>query len=103
MEAYLQQYVGEFYSIADTKEIVYIGTDLPDEYTNSNYTHRLKGTSAKAKANAVFALPVYDEYGEIERYNVFHASLIVRHSEDKKLYLYDILDIKKETSNSIEP
>ena len=37
-----------------------IGTDLPDEYTNSNYTHRLKGTSAKAKANAVFALPVYD-------------------------------------------
>ena len=34
---------------------------------------------------------------EIERYNVFHTSLIVRHSEDKKLYLYDILDIKKET------
>ena len=50
-----------------------------------------------------FALPVYDEAGEIERYNVFHASLIVRHSEDKKLYLYDILDIKKETSNPIEP
>ena len=50
-----------------------------------------------------FALPVYGETGEIERYNVFHASLIVRHSEDKKLYLYDILDIKKETSNSIEP
>ena len=49
------------------------------------------------------ALPVYDEYGEIERYNVFHASLIVRHSEDKKFYLYDILDIKKETSNPIEP
>ena len=41
--------------------------------------------------------------GEIERYNVFHTSLIVRHSEDKKLYLYDILDIKKETSNPIEP
>ena len=40
---------------------------------------------------------------EIERYNVFHASLIVRHSEDRKLYLYDILDIKKETSNPIEP
>jgi hypothetical protein len=50
-----------------------------------------------------FALSVYNETGEIERYNVFHASLIVRHSEDKKLYLYDILDIKKETSNPIEP
>ncbi|WP_294307704.1 hypothetical protein [Pseudobutyrivibrio sp.] len=49
-----------------------------------------------------FALPVFKENGDIERYNVFHASLIVRHSEDNKLYLYDILDIKKETSNPLE-
>ena len=28
MEAYLQQYVGEFYSIADTKEIVYIRCEM---------------------------------------------------------------------------
>ena len=32
-----------------------------------------------------------------------HASLIIRYSEDKKMYLYDIIDIKKETSNPIEP
>ena len=32
-----------------------------------------------------------------------HASLIIRHSEDGKLYLYDILDIKKETRNPIDP
>ena len=37
VEEYLQRYVGEFYEIADTKEIIYIGTDLPDEYANSNY------------------------------------------------------------------
>ena len=49
------------------------------------------------------ASQIDDEVGEIERYNIFHASLIVRHSEDGKLYLYDILDIKKETSNPIEP
>ena len=79
------------------------GTDLPDEYTNSNYTHRLKGTSAKAKANAVFALPVYDIKGNIERYNVFHASLLIRHASDGKMYLYDIIDIKKETSTPLEP
>ena len=36
VEEYLQRYVGEFYEIADTKEIIYIGTDLPDEYANSN-------------------------------------------------------------------
>lgn len=50
-----------------------------------------------------FALPVYDDNGEMKRYNIFHASLIVRYEENKKMYLYDILDIKKETSNSIEP
>ena len=39
--------------------------------------------------------------GELERYNVFHASMLVRHSNDGKLYLYDVIDIKKETSNSL--
>ena len=33
-----------------------------------------------------FALPVYGENGDIERYNVFRAILLVRHAEDKRLY-----------------
>ena len=135
VERFLKQYVGEFYVIADTKEIVYIGSDLPDEFSNSNYTHRIKGANAKAKANAAqglpemiaiatgkqyeenrknkhsrdarygwyryesrFALPVFDENGDIERYNVFHAVMLMRHAKDNKIYLYDILEIKKETS-----
>ena len=44
---------------------------------------------------------IYDDKGELERYNVFHASMLVRHSNDGKLYLYDVIDIKKETSNSL--
>jgi lipopolysaccharide export LptBFGC system permease protein LptF len=136
VEQYLRQYVGEFYQIADTKDVVYIGSDLPDEYANSNYTHRLKGASAKAKANAAqglpemieiasgkqfeenrkekhnkdaqygwyryesrFALPVFSKEGEVERYNVFHVLMLMRHAKDEKLYLYDIMEIKKETSN----
>ncbi|HJB00295.1 MAG TPA: hypothetical protein H9780_03935 [Candidatus Mediterraneibacter merdavium] len=136
---YLKQYVGKAYEIAETKDIVYIGNDLPNEYTGSKYTYKLKGTVAKAKANAAqgipelieistgryhrenteqkhyrnarfgwyrydsrFALPVYDESGKLERYNIFHASLIIRHSEDNRLYLYDIIDIKKETSTPLE-
>lgn len=137
---YLETYVGEFYEIADTKDIVYIGKELPNEYTGSRYTYSLKGANAKAKANASqgipemleiatgkhfrencgekhnrnaangwyrynsrFALPVYDETGEVEQYNVFHASMLIRHDADGKLYLYDIMDIKKETSNPFEP
>lgn len=30
-----------------------IGDDLPSEYSGSKYTHSIKGTNAKAKANAV--------------------------------------------------
>ena len=50
-----------------------------------------------------FAMPVYSDKGEVERYNAFHVSLIVRHAEDDKMYLYDIIDIKKETGNPLEP
>ena len=135
VEEYLRQNVGEFYSIAETGDIVYIGTDLPDEYAGSNYTKHIKGTVAKAKANAAqaipeiieiatskteeenkkkkhsrnakngwyrydtrFALPVYGESGEVERYNVFSARLLIRHAASGKMYLYDVLEIKKETS-----
>ena len=44
------------------------------------------------------ALPVYGENENIERYNVYQAIMLVRHAEDGKLYLYDIIKIKKETS-----
>ena len=112
-----------------------IGDDLPSEYSGSKYTHSIKGTNAKAKANAVqgipemieiavgkhfrenkeskhwrnamygwyryesrFALPVFNEVGEIERYNVFNVIMVIRHAKDGKMYLYDIMNIKKETS-----
>ena len=138
-EKYLRQYVGDFYQIAETEDIIYIGTDLPDEYSGSNYTKHIKGTIAKAKANAAqaipemieiatsktfednkknkhsrhakngwyrydtrFALPVYDENGEVERYNVFSARLLIRHASSGKMYLYDVLEIKKEMSKSCQ-
>lgn len=85
-----------------------IGDDLPSEYSGSKYTHSIKGTNAKAKANAAqgipemieialgkhfrenkeskhwrnamygwyrydsrFAIPVYRDDEEVERYNIF--------------------------------
>ena len=139
VEKYLRKYVGEFYQIADTKDIIYIGSDLPDEYAGSNYTKHIKGNAAKAKANAAqaipemieiatskvyeenkknkhsrhakngwyrydtrFALPVYQENGELDRYNVFSARLLIRHASSGKMYLYDVLEIKKETSKSCQ-
>ena len=45
-----------------------------------------------------FALPVFNGVGEIERYNVFNVIMVIRHAKDGKMYLYDIMNIKKETS-----
>ena len=136
VKEYLKNYVGEFYNIVANNEMIYIGNDLPSEYTGSKYTYKLKGAVAKAKANAAqgipelletahggsyrenhkekhnrnvkygwyrydsrFALPVFSDDGEIERYNVFNVAMLARHDEDGKYYLYDIMKIKKETSN----
>ena len=139
VEKYLKRFVGEYYSIIETSDMVYIGSDLPDEFSGSNYTKKLKGALAKAKANAAqglpelieiaskkrykenlkekhdfdakygwyrydtkFALPVYNENQELERFNVFQAVLLIRHAQDGKLYLYDLVNIKKETGKPLE-
>lgn len=50
-----------------------------------------------------FALPIYFENGEIERFNIYRIEMLIRHASDNKLYLYDMVNIKKETSNPLEP
>lgn len=139
VEKYLKQYVGDIYSIAESNELIYIGSELPSEYAGSVYTKKLRGTVAKAKANAAqaipemieiasngvfeenrkakhgrdakngwyrydtrFALPVYGDDGNVERYNIFQGRLLIRHSSNGKKYLYDILEIKKETGKSCQ-
>lgn len=140
VETYLKEYVEEFYEIAETSEKIFISTDFPDEYANSESRIALRGAAAKAKANAAqgipeliqiatnrefsentkkkhersarygwyrydvrFALPVYDDATrQVVRYNIFSARMLVRHAEDGKKYLYDLLAIKKETSSPLE-
>ncbi len=76
----------------------YIGNDLPDEYTGSNYTAKLKGALAKAKANIdmIPDLP-FRFLMTMEKFCVimFYVELVIRHAVDRKLYLYDIINIKK--------
>lgn len=139
VERYLKHFVGKSYDIQESGDEIFIGSDFPDEFTGSNYTKMLKGTLAKAKANAVqgvpelietatekrfkvnlkekhslnakngwyryntrFALPVYGEDQMLEQFNIFQAVLLIRHAQDGKRYLYDIVNIKKETSKPLE-
>lgn len=44
-----------------------------------------------------FALPIYSNEGELERYNIFRIEMLIRHASDNRLYLYDMVNVKKET------
>lgn len=57
VKVYLKGYVGDFYQIEENAEIVYIGNELPEEYTESESRKALMGANAKAKANAAIAIP----------------------------------------------
>ena len=77
--------------------------------TNKNYTDNTKKKHASDakygwyRYDVRFALPVYnDKTGNVERYNIYKAVMLVRHAEDGKKYLYDFLAIKKETSSPLE-
>ena len=88
VKEYLKTYVSKFYEIAESKEIIYIGSDFPDEYTGSNYTYKLKGTVAKAKANATQGLK---EIIEIATNKKSRANDKEKHRKDAKYgwYKYD--------------
>ena len=133
VEVYLKDYINTNYEVLDSADVIYIGSDAPSEIKGSEDTRRLKGTYAKAKANAVtelplliqyagnkrwqenyklkhgtdagfgwyrfttrFAMPVYDNDGDLLRYNIFRIEMLVRHSSDGRLYLYDLVNVKKE-------
>ena len=50
-----------------------------------------------------FALPVYNnDTGDLERFNIFRIEMLIRHAADGNLYLYDMVNIKKETSTPLE-
>lgn len=130
VEQYLKRYVGQKYQIDETEDLIYIGSDFPDEYANSDYSARI----GKAKANASqvipelikiatnityrensddkhsknakfgwyrctvrFILPTCDDKGNVIGKNAFQGRMIIRFDENGKKYLYDIIDIKKET------
>ena len=84
--------IGELIQIADNK------TEFPDY----DRRHGNKAKNGWYRYDTRFGIPVYSELGEIERYNIFRARMLVRCDKNNKLYLYDIVQIKKETSTPLE-
>ena len=69
-----------------------------------NYTkkHSIDAKFGWYRYDTRFAISVYDDNMELVRYNVFMARILIRHAKGGKLYLYDVLRTKKETSKPLE-
>lgn len=72
------------------------------EYPDYKNKHGNKAKNGWYRYDTRFGIPVYDENGEIDRYNIFKARMLIRCDENQRLYLYDIVQIKKETSTPLE-
>lgn len=49
-----------------------------------------------------FALPIYDNEIKTDMYNIYTGCLVVNCTSGGKMYLYDLVDIKKEASNPLK-
>ena len=84
--------IGELIQIADNKA----------EFPDYDRRHGNKAKNGWYRYDTRIGIPVYSELGEIERYNIFRARMLVRCDENNKLFLYDVVQIKKETSTPLE-
>ena len=74
VEKYARKYINE---------VCYIATDKEEAQKGwYRYTSRI-------------SLPIYKE-NDIEKYNVYLVTVLVRHAANGKKYLYDLVNIKKE-------
>lgn len=81
-------------------ELVEISTDgLYKE--NLEQKHKLNAAFGWYRYDSRFAIAVYNNAGEVERYNVFKARMIIRHDADGRKYLYDMINIKKEPNTPL--
>lgn len=82
--------------------------ELIESATNKMYSENKKSKHEKdAKGGwnyytVKFALPVYDNDRRTNEYNIYKGRLVVNRTKDGKLYLYDLVEIKKKASTPLK-
>ena len=88
---FLKRHIGDFYTIIESGQKVYLGDDLPGEYTHSKYTRNLKKTRStlNAKNQAAQELGEMIEIATNRRWE--KANHKEKHAKDAKygFYRYD--------------
>ncbi|MBQ8802740.1 MAG: hypothetical protein IJZ53_03765 [Tyzzerella sp.] len=82
-------------------ELIQIATNKM-EYPDYGNKHKSKAKYGWYRYDTRFGIPVYDDDGELIRYNIFSTRMLVRCDKDERLYLYDFVRTKKETSKPLE-
>ena len=91
-KANASQAIGELIQIATNKSSA----------TDYNEKHKNRAKYGWYRYDTRLALPIYDNKGEWQKYNIFKLRMLVRHDADGKVYLYDFLRTKKETSSPFQ-
>ena len=84
--------IGDLIKIATNKTV-------SQDYGNK---HKGKAKLGWYRYDTRFGIPVYDLEGKLIQYNIYTARMLIRCDKDGKLYLYDFVRTKKETSSPSE-
>ena len=76
-----------------------INKTVSQDYGNK---HKGKAKLGWYRYDTRFGIPVYDLEGKLIQYNIYTARMLIRCDKDGKLYLYDFVRTKKETSSPSE-
>ena len=75
---------------------------LPSVRKSFGNKHKSKAQQGWYRYDTRFGIPTYDSDGVLQQYNIYSARMLVRCDENGKLYLYDLVRTKKETSSPPE-
>lgn len=88
-------------AVQGIKEMLKFATDKRFE-ENRKSKHASDAAKGWYYYTTRFGVPIFENEKKSERYNVYTASLVINHASNGKLYLYDIVNIKKEASNPLK-
>ncbi len=71
-------------------------------FQDYGYKHKSKAKQGWYRYDTRFGIPAYDSEGKLIQYNIYTARMLIRCDKDGKLYLYDFVRTKKETSSPSE-
>ncbi len=88
-------------AVQGVRELVEIATE---KTFRENYKEKHNSDAANGwyYYTTRFALPIYDNEKKTGDYNVYSGCLVVNSTSSGKMYLYDLVDIKKEASNPLK-